>query len=44
MAKMIKKISNSIRFSKKYKADGSRSFIDFVESFAGYADPKNYNL
>jgi hypothetical protein len=44
MAKIIKKLAKTIGFSKKSKMSGSRSFIDFVDSFVDNVDPKNFNL
>ena len=44
MAKIIKKISDNLRFSKRSKADGRRSFMAFVESFVEVVDPKDYNI
>lgn len=44
MAKIVKKISNNIRFSKKDRTGLSRSFMNFVDSFVSSVDPKNFNI
>lgn len=44
MAKIVKKISATLGFSKKNKTDGRRSFVAFVESYVDVIDPKSFDI
>ncbi|MFA6755452.1 MAG: hypothetical protein WCR97_02945 [Bacilli bacterium] len=44
MAKIIRKIASKVRFSKKDRPTYRRGFMNFVESFTDYVDPKNFNI
>ncbi len=44
MAKIVRKISRAMGFSKSNKTVSKNSFMNFVESFVGSVDPKNFNI
>jgi hypothetical protein len=44
MAKIVKRISKAVGFSKSNKNVVKNGFMNFVESFVDNVDPKNFSL